>query len=98
MYSDLSDILGTDHKVAAISMQLGQPVKVSYHAVRGKWTASLRIALSANHIGELGLLDDEIVRMRFESDFDLIHEKLALILANLDLLRTHFQQIGRGIG
>src|SRR5690554_547240 len=88
MYSDLSGILNTDSKVAGISMQLGQPVKVSLDKKLEKWTASLRMALSSSHIGELGLLDDDIVRMRFESDFELIHEKLALVLENLDLLRV----------
>lgn len=88
MYSDLSDILTTDSKVAAISMQLGQPVKVSQNESRDQWTASLRIALSSSYIGELGLLDDDMVQMRFESDFELIHEKLALVLEHLDLLRV----------
>lgn len=89
MYSDLREVLGDEQKVAGISMQLGQPVKVSIDSHSGKWTASLRIALSSNHIGELGLMDDEIVKMRFESDFDLIHEKLVLILDNLETVRKH---------
>lgn len=91
MYSDLSELLTTDSKVAGISMQLGQPVKVSLDKALNKWTASLRIALSSSHIGELGLLDDDIVRMRFESDFEMIHEKLELVLDHLDLLRVELQ-------
>lgn len=94
MYSDLTPLIETTSKVAGIYMQLGQPVKVSYNESHGKWTASLRIALSSSHIGELGMLDDEIVRMRFESEFEMIHEKLELILAHFDQLRA--QCNGRG--
>ncbi|TVR41925.1 MAG: hypothetical protein EA392_00905 [Cryomorphaceae bacterium] len=87
LYSDLRDQLGLNDKIASVIIQLGQPVKVLKNADNA-WSATLRLALSSNLIGELGLLDDDIVEMRFKSDMQMVHDKIELVLNHLDALRN----------
>lgn len=86
LYTDLRKCLDTKAKLASAIVQLGQPVKV-FRNVDNAWSATLRLALSSNMIGELGLLDDDIIHMRFKSDMHMIHDKLALILNQFDVLK-----------
>lgn len=85
MYLDLSQIISDHQKVASTIIQLGQPVKVKLRT-NGQWYASLRIALSSAHIGDLGLLDDRFIHLRFNADMDTIRQKLILIIDNLEML------------
>lgn len=87
LYTDLSRCLEAKHKMASVIVQLGQPVKVLRNADNA-WSATLRLALSSNLIGELGLLDDDVVHMRFKSDMQMVHDKLALILIEFDVLKN----------
>lgn len=86
LYTNLEEIIGIDGKIPAMITQLGQPVKVMRNP-DGNWAATLRLALSSNLIGELGLLDDDIVHMRFQSDMQMIHDKLCLILEHFDMIK-----------
>lgn len=86
LYTNLEPYLSQSNKILSLIVQLGQPVKIKQNC-DGKWGANLRIALSSNLIGELGLLDDDIIHMRFYSDMQMIHDKIKLVLQNLDLLR-----------
>jgi hypothetical protein len=86
LYTDLSHIIPDSHKLASTIIQLGQPVKVKLQC-NGQWNASLRIALSSVHIGELGLLDDRFIQLRFTADMDTLKQKLILIIDHLDSLR-----------
>lgn len=91
LYSDISNIMEEeDNNISSISIQLGQPVQISENNEAKNTT--LRIALGANQISELALLDNDLIETKFAADMQMIEEKLNLILANFDFIKQELHK------
>ncbi|PWN07837.1 hypothetical protein DDZ15_02160 [Rhodohalobacter mucosus] len=90
MYTDLSDIIASESKIAHTPIRIGQPVKVAKNK-NNQWLGTFRLALSSNLISEIAMLDDELVYMRIKSDMDFIQKKLELILDNFKIIKSFFR-------
>lgn len=87
LYSDLSELnLENQDNIDAVSIQLGQPVKISSEDATQNIT--LRIALSATQISGLALLDDDLIHTKLEADMKFIQSKMKLILNNFEYVKS----------
>lgn len=87
LYADLSEIVDCESKLMRTPIYLGQPVKVQRNQ-NNQWSGSLRIALSSNLISEIAMLDDELIRMRLQSEMDTIQKKIETILKNFTQVKS----------
>lgn len=87
LYSDLTSLISGECDLKT-AIQLGQPVKISDTQEEKNYT--LRIALSANQISEMALIDEDLINIKFESDMRVIKNKLSLILENLNIIKETF--------
>jgi hypothetical protein len=79
LYTDISNIVDCGN-VAKTPIQLGQPVEIS--EMKEEYNATLRIALSSKLISELALLDNDLIKMKFFADMNMIKNKLSVIIDN----------------
>jgi hypothetical protein len=90
LYTDISNIIDYGD-LTKTPIQLGQPVKIS--DVKEEYNATLRIALSSNLISELALLDDDLIKMKFFSDMDMINKKLSIIIDHFSSFNVDYSAI-----
>jgi hypothetical protein len=91
LYAEMGEIFGGNDRVLNIPVLIGQPVKVGQNK-DGTWKAYLRLAISSNLISDVSRLEDEMIKLRVESDMNIIFKKIEFILKNFKELKYNFKE------
>jgi hypothetical protein len=92
LYVDLEKMFGVNDRVLKIPVLIGQPVKLGKNE-NGNIEACLRLAISSTLISDISRLDDEIIKMKVESDLSLIFSKIEFILENLNQIKFYTREL-----
>lgn len=92
LYMDLTNIIEGNKRILEIPVLIGQPVRIS-KSTAGEWNACLRLAISSNMVSEISQLDNEIIKMRVESDMNIIIQKIQIILENFEVLKSKINKL-----
>ncbi len=81
LYTDISEHFSDpwERMIAAETCHVGQPVRCLRRG-DGRWSATLRLSLSAPQIIDVAGLDDDALLRRFQTDIDWICAKIRLVL------------------
>ena len=89
LYTDLSSLLEVEqvNSFSNLVIHLGQPVKC-VQSTNGKWMGTLRVALGAPLISDIAMLDEDVIKNRFDADMERLLKKMEFILKHFKDLRN----------
>ena len=86
LYSNLSSLLQEENNnYSSLVIHVGQPVKC-VQSPQGNWRGTLRIALGAPLISDIAMLNENVIKNRFDADMDRLLKKMEFVL-------THFREL-----